>query len=195
VRYATLNHMQTGGTDKVWKIKLANGTYIVYLVMGDPDYVNQVNSVSIEGVVKEDPDGADNFDEYHAIVEVTDNRLTIAPATGSVNAKICFVEITVDELNNVENITSDQSNFELYQNTPNPFNNLTEIKYCLQKNGYTRLKVFNLQGHFITDLVNEYQTTGSYQVVFNATGLPTGIYFYHLQCGEFSAIRKMVILK
>ncbi len=91
-RYDTLIHLQKLG-DRTWEIELANGTYFVYLVCGDPEYANQINTVDIEGTVVTDPDGADHFDEYNVEVEVTDGRLTIRPAAGAQNAKLCFVEI------------------------------------------------------------------------------------------------------
>jgi hypothetical protein len=92
-RYDTLNHMEPT-VDYTWEIGLSNGTYDVWLVCGDPSYTDQINTVDVEGTVCTDPDGQDNFDEYNIQVDVTDGKLTISPATGSSNAKICFIEIT-----------------------------------------------------------------------------------------------------
>ena len=101
-RYDTLNHLQKGSTDKIWEIALPNGTYNVYLVCGDPDNTDQTNTMDVEGAVLVDPDGQAgtdfDFDEYHVTVELTDGRLTIGPAEGADNAKICFVELESDEL-------------------------------------------------------------------------------------------------
>jgi len=91
-RYDTLLHLQKGA-DAVWEIELPNGTYDVAMVCGDPDYTDQTNTFDVEGVVVEDPDGEDNFDEYALTVEVTDGLLTIQPAAGASNCKIMFVEV------------------------------------------------------------------------------------------------------
>ena len=195
VRYATLNHMQSGGAAKTWEMNLANGTYIVYLVMGDPDYTDQINNVDIEGLLLEDPDGIDNFDEYHAVVEVNDNHLSISPGEGSSNAKICFAEITVEELTHTETPGPETDHFALLQNYPNPFTGITNIEYTLPTNGLIRLNVYNFQGQLISSLVNEYRAAGTHQVSFDATGLPAGIYFYHLQCGPASKVKKMIVVK
>ncbi|MDQ4078246.1 MAG: hypothetical protein M3220_18620 [Chloroflexota bacterium] len=92
-RYDTFNHLQLEGT-YTWEIAVPNGEYIVTVVMGDPEYDDQVNSIYIEDTLRDDPDGDDHFDEYDDIpVSVTDGRLTIHPAPGADNAKIAFVEI------------------------------------------------------------------------------------------------------
>jgi hypothetical protein len=79
---------------KTWQLALANGTYTVKLVMGDAAYTDQVNNVSIEGNVRNDPDGMDNFDEYTVTVTIADGKLDIAPAAGGTRQKVNFVEVT-----------------------------------------------------------------------------------------------------
>jgi PKD repeat protein len=97
-RYDTLNHMQLGGTHS-WEAAVPDGTYRVRVVAGDPDFTDQVNSLRIENVVVEDPEGSgvgnnDNFDDYVVTTEVTDGRLTISPTGDAKNAKLAFVEFT-----------------------------------------------------------------------------------------------------
>lgn len=92
-RYDTLNHFQKEAA-LTWEIAVPNGTYDVFLVAGDPSYTDQVNTLSIEGVVVTDPDGMDNFDEYSVQVVVSDGQLTVVPAAGASNAKICFIDIS-----------------------------------------------------------------------------------------------------
>jgi hypothetical protein len=93
-RYDTLNHLQkSSNPHAIWEIALPNGTYTVHLVAGDPGFTDQINNFDIEGVVVTDPDGQDNFDEYSVTVTVSDGRLSIGPAAGASNAKICFVDI------------------------------------------------------------------------------------------------------
>ncbi len=96
-RYDTLNHLEkTNG--RYWEIALDSGLYNIFLVCGDPDNTNQINTLDLEGTIVTDPDGEDEFDEYWVYnVEVTDGRLTIAPAEGSDNSKLCFIEIYVTD--------------------------------------------------------------------------------------------------
>jgi PKD repeat protein len=96
-RYDTLNHMQLGGTHS-WEAAVPDGTYRVRVVAGDPDFTDQVNSLRIENVVVDDPEGSgvgnnDNFDDYVVTTEVTDGQLTISPTGDAKNAKLAFVEI------------------------------------------------------------------------------------------------------
>ncbi|MEA3225971.1 MAG: PA14 domain-containing protein, partial [Planctomycetota bacterium] len=101
-RYDTLNHLQQAGGDKIWEIELPNGTYNLLLVCGDPSYTDQTNNFDVEGIILEDPDGpvgtGFDFDEFNVTVELTDGRLTIQPATGAGNCKICFVDIESEAL-------------------------------------------------------------------------------------------------
>ena len=71
-------------------------------------------------------------------------------------------------------------NFELLQNYPNPFNPATAISYQLSVSGYVTLEVFDLLGKAITMLVNEKQANGNYQVRFDGSRLPSGVYYYTL---------------
>ncbi len=83
----------------------------------------------------------------------------------------------------------------LYPNYPNPFNNSTVIRYSIPQEGLVTLKIFNVIGEEVARLVNETKQTGHYEVSFNATGLPSGIYFYRLRAGEFIETKKMILLK
>ncbi len=78
---------------------------------------------------------------------------------------------------------------------PNPFNPSTKINYQLPKDGLVTLKVYNELGEEVKTLVNQYQTSGIYNVDFNASNLSTGVYFYKLQAGDFVSIKKMLLLK
>ena len=87
--------------------------------------------------------------------------------------------------------------FLLHQNYPNPFNPSTKINYEIKSSGFVSLKVFDLLGKEVAQLVNEKQNAGSYAVDFNSTefNLPSGIYFYTLNAGEFKETKKMVLIK
>jgi hypothetical protein len=92
-RYDTLIFMQRRG-DHVWEIALDDGLYDIFLVAGDPAQTRHVNTFDVEGTILIDPDGEDYWDEYSLTVEVTDGRLTVAPAAGSRRARIDFIDIT-----------------------------------------------------------------------------------------------------
>jgi hypothetical protein len=83
----------------------------------------------------------------------------------------------------------------LYQNYPNPFNPSTTIKYSIPELSRVTLKVFNVLGEEVTTLVNEEKIAGNYSIEFNASNLPSGVYFYRLQAGSFTETKKMLILK
>jgi CubicO group peptidase (beta-lactamase class C family) len=85
--------------------------------------------------------------------------------------------------------------FSLNQNFPNPFNPATTIIYQLPYFSNITLKIFNTLGEEIETLVNEYKTAGRYQTEFNATNLPSGVYFYQLRAGSFVQTKKMLLLK
>jgi hypothetical protein len=85
--------------------------------------------------------------------------------------------------------------FELSQNFPNPFNPSTVISFSVPVSGDVNLSVFNTLGEKVSELVNGTMEAGAHKVEFNATGLPSGLYFYKISSGSFSAIKKMVLLK
>jgi hypothetical protein len=88
-------------------------------------------------------------------------------------------------------------NFELYQNYPNPFNSGTKIKYQIPKNELVTLKVFDMLGREVDILVDEYQEAGIYEVSFNGNKniLSSGIYFYKIYAGDYTSIKRMVLVK
>lgn len=86
--------------------------------------------------------------------------------------------------------------YALHQNFPNPFNPETKIKFELPKSGNVSLKVFNSIGQQVAVLANnEFTTAGYKEVSFNASNLPSGVYFYSITAGDFSKTLKMVLVK
>ena len=107
-----------------------------------------------------------------------------------------YLEQPVEVVINLENIPAE---FKLQQNYPNPFNPSTIISYSVPELSFVSLKVYDVLGSEVVTLVNEEKPIGSYEVEFSATGgataLPSGIYFYRLQAGEFLETKKMILLK
>jgi photosystem II stability/assembly factor-like uncharacterized protein len=85
--------------------------------------------------------------------------------------------------------------FNIFQNFPNPYNPTTIINYQVADAGFVTLKVYDVIGNEVASLVNENKGQGSYIIMFDATNLPSGIYFYRLQAGSFVETKKMVLMK
>jgi len=85
--------------------------------------------------------------------------------------------------------------FSLEQNYPNPFNPLTTIRFAILDFGFTILRVYDVLGREVAILINEEKPVGAYEVEWNATGLPSGVYFYQLKAGNFVETKKMVLLR
>ncbi|MBS1494799.1 MAG: T9SS type A sorting domain-containing protein [Bacteroidetes bacterium] len=103
-----------------------------------------------------------------------------------------------ETISDIRNVNSNvPENYSLSQNYPNPFNPSTRINYELRNSNFILLKIFDLLGKEVATLVNEKQNAGSYAVDFNSTvfNLPSGIYFYTLNTGEFKETRKMILIK
>jgi hypothetical protein len=100
-----------------------------------------------------------------------------------------------------ENIVSVNDNpelptsYELFQNYPNPFNPQTIIGYEISSAGFVNLKVYDVTGREVAQLVNESQSQGRYEVLFNGSNLASGVYLYRLQVGDFSQMKKFVLMK
>ncbi|KAB2925598.1 MAG: T9SS type A sorting domain-containing protein [Bacteroidetes bacterium] len=87
------------------------------------------------------------------------------------------------------------SSFDLQQNYPNPFNPSTQIRFSLASGGYTTLKVYDVLGRVVATLVDGFQPAGTQTLTFNAAHLSSGLYFYKVESGSFSAVKKMMFVK
>jgi hypothetical protein len=87
------------------------------------------------------------------------------------------------------------SSYELFQNFPNPFNPSTKIRYSLPLLSKVSLKVYNILGQEVANLINTEQSAGFHEAVWNAKDVSSGIYFYKLTAGSFVEVRKMLVLK
>ncbi|MBK9096983.1 MAG: Omp28-related outer membrane protein [bacterium] len=105
---------------------------------------------------------------------------------------ISYDELTVT---NVENDNSSPSEFELNQNYPNSFNPSTTISWQSPVGSWQTLIVFDLLGREVETLVDEFKPAGSYEVEWNAYGLPSGIYFYRLNADNYSNTKKLILLR
>ncbi|MDP4174356.1 MAG: T9SS type A sorting domain-containing protein [Bacteroidota bacterium] len=96
-------------------------------------------------------------------------------------------------------VEGDLKGFNFYnrleQNFPNPFNPSTYITYSIARSGFITLRIYNILGKIVTELVNGVQNAGRYTIRFSDKNLPSGIYFYRLSSGEFSSVQKMLLIR
>ncbi|MEJ2051900.1 MAG: T9SS type A sorting domain-containing protein, partial [Calditrichota bacterium] len=85
--------------------------------------------------------------------------------------------------------------FALYENYPNPFNPTTTIKYDLPEDVNVTVTIYNNNGQKVKELVNGFKTAGSYTVTFDGKSLASGMYFYKIEAGEFSKVKRMLLVK
>jgi outer membrane protein assembly factor BamB len=100
-----------------------------------------------------------------------------------------------DTVTSVETNENEKMEYLLEQNYPNPFNSTTNIRYKISQSGRVTLKIYDLMGKEVATLLDRFQNSGSYDVIFQADNLASGIYFYTLSSGNFTAAKKLVLLK
>ncbi len=105
---------------------------------------------------------------------------------------VSFREVTEADVTKKETLPAQ---FRLNHNYPNPFNPSTEISFTLPKDEKVILKIYDLLGREVQTLMNGMKKTGSYQVIFDGSNLPSGIYIYKLQTPSFSQMYKMILIK
>ncbi|MCW9094780.1 MAG: T9SS type A sorting domain-containing protein, partial [Ignavibacteriaceae bacterium] len=128
--------------------------------------------------------GIDYFDDLHLRWDTEGQRIAqVVPLIGSADP------------NSSSETENRIQNYYLSQNYPNPFNPTTKIRYEIPELSFITMKVFDVLGNEIATLVNEEKPAGKYEVEFNASTLPSGVYFYQLKAGKFIKTKKMVLLK
>lgn len=142
-------------------------------------------------------------------------QINLSPYIGQTNLKFRFTYYTdggvpgdgiyiddfriVDYLESPTSITKSETElpkrFQLYQNYPNPFNPITKIKFDIPIDNYVKLEIFDVLGRILYTPVDTYLKAGTYTYTLNSSGLPSGIYFYRINYGNYSDIKKMIIQK
>jgi hypothetical protein len=104
-------------------------------------------------------------------------------------------KLTDEIITNIQNEDLNPVTFFLEQNYPNPFNPSTTIKYSIPTSEFVTLKVYDVLGNEVANMVNEEKSAGTYELKFDAVSLVSGIYFYKLKSGNFIETKKMILLK
>jgi len=110
-----------------------------------------------------------------------------------------FGNAYIRPLSNITKVENEKpisaNTFLLDQNYPNPFNPTTNIQYAISSRQFISLKIYDVLGIEIETLANEEKSSGTYQINWNAENLPSGVYFYRLQAGDFVQTKKMILMK
>jgi len=132
------------------------------------------------------------------IFAITDNYIFLLGDTVRYSkwyAGSTFYPFSWTDVTNVKNQTLQPADFTLYQNYPNPFNPVTKIKYQLPLRSEVRLTVYDILGREIKVLVNQEKPAGTYEVQFDGSDLPSGVYFYRMETAKYSAAKKFILIK
>jgi hypothetical protein len=133
-----------------------------------------------------------------AVGRGTDNKNSVTKLKETLNfsRRIYYQLIENQETYYIEPPAPLPQTYKLYQNYPNPFNPVTTIKYDMKKLWKVKIEVYDMRGELISTLVNEEKPQGSYEVKFDASNLPSGIYFIKMiSGGGFEDSKKMVVIK
>ncbi len=129
------------------------------------------------------------------IDEIPGTSLFADNNSGTNNSTWNYTSFTVPMVVGVDDADYTVNGFKLEQNYPNPFNPSTLIKFNISERSNVSLKVFDMLGREVANLMNEVKDANSYEVNFNASNLASGLYIYKLQAGNFAASKKMMLLK
>ena len=102
---------------------------------------------------------------------------------------------TIKVITSIEKETDLPKQYALYQNFPNPFNPYTKIRYSIPEPGRVKISVYNIIGEEIVTLVNREKEVGYYEVEFDGSNLPSGVYLYKLQSNNYTEFKKMILMK
>jgi ligand-binding sensor domain-containing protein len=131
--------------------------------------------------------GLQNINIYSLAIN-SNGDVFAGTADGVFRSLYSATSINTSEINTI-------SNFELYQNYPNPFNPSTKIRYQLPNESKVVIKIYNILGSEVLELLNEQKEAGIYEVEFNSDNLSTGTYIYKIYADNFVQTKKMILLK
>jgi len=119
---------------------------------------------------------------------------TLALASNYIN--LFIAKLKIDQVIDVgDNSGASPNNFILYQNYPSLFNPATDISFKVAKDEFVSLKIYDVFGNEIKTLASEEKEPGEYKIVFDATALSSGVYFYQLKTESFVQTKKMILMR
>ncbi len=189
-----------------------SGTYAVagsgwqYINLTSPFQWNGTSNIAIEicfnnssytsnSTVNSTANSSSQNKHQHSDLSSGDGCTAITSAGSSYTARP-NISLTFNILNEAGNNNNGiPTRYELAQNYPNPFNPATKINYAIPKQGLVTMKIYDVLGREIASLVNEVMQPGYYTVDFDASHLASGVYFYKLESGSFSEVKRMMLIK
>ncbi|MCX6151301.1 MAG: T9SS type A sorting domain-containing protein [Ignavibacteriales bacterium] len=122
---------------------------------------------------------------------------TTTPTGAGPHGILASANVTAQNDNESNTIETNNllNTFELKQNYPNPFNPTTKIIYSIPVESFVTLKVYDLQGKEISTLVSSKEDAGSYEAIFDASNLPSGVYLYRLEAGSYKETKKLILMR
>ena len=144
-----------------------------------------------------------SIDKYYAVVQKDNPLKLIFQNNIRADKKSCYyTRITGSYTGNSngdssssKNETEDKLEFKLYENTPNPFNPTTKIKFQIPESGLVKLTVYDISGREIKTLINDFRAEGNHEFNFDGSNFASGVYFYKLESGNFSDTKRMFLIK
>jgi tetratricopeptide (TPR) repeat protein len=201
---STFNEIANAETDTLLK-KIYNQNAIKCDV-SKQEYLTAISK--FDNIIQQNPNSEEAVYAEIDIITTALNLDTTNSQLGKIGGGKYLVKGTSEYLSKLNNILQSKfginseekeqiipKEYSLYQNYPNPFNPTTRIKFDIPKDGLITLEIFDILGRRITKLVDEYKSAGSYEQVFNASSLASGVYVYKLQAGDFVSSKKMILLK
>jgi photosystem II stability/assembly factor-like uncharacterized protein len=197
--------LRTADGGETWqKIKI-EGSELRSIQFLDRNNGFLIGSYSIQGCIWQTEDGGISwqssfFNNWEEILGIKFSNSTIGWVFGHAGALLKYEGPPVINIINSPSSDLKMEKFSLSQNYPNPFNPVTTITYNLTRNSIVVLSIYNTLGQKIRTLVNTYQPTGDYQVVWDGRDnhgqpVPSGVYIYRLQVENFSDSRKMMLIR
>jgi photosystem II stability/assembly factor-like uncharacterized protein len=168
----------------IWSLVLAD-TALFVAAIGSGIYLTQNDGISWSWVSEDLP----NLNVRSLLI--TANNYLFA---GTTNGFVCKRPLS-EMITSAGKQINQLSEYALLQNYPNPFNPSTKIKYSVPQLSQVQIKVFDVLGNEIEILVNEEKLAGTYELTWNGTNLPSGVYFYQLKTEGFVETKKMILMK
>ncbi len=169
-------------------------TYVGYEVAGDLNDI-QVTANDQNGSIRVAGFGTEEMVTGQPVVSFL---FDAQPGAENIDVTYCMFDEAFAgyiEILDAEGEDVAPAKFGVSQNYPNPFNPITTIAYDIATPCHVSIEVYNVKGQKVTTLVNDKRDAGSYKAVWNAENNASGVYFYRIKAGDFSSIRKMILIK
>jgi hypothetical protein len=143
------------------------------------------------------PSANQNGADFGIYAALADGAVVELPRLFGTDAQQILAQVKESDFDMIASLNTVQvvTEFKLQQNYPNPFNPTTRISFSLPSREMVTLKVYDITGREVATLANDMMEVGVYDLTFDAAGLPSGMYFYRINAGEYSEIRKMMLVK